>query len=55
MLGRTSQSPIIYEVLDCACGLTSPRATWWPKRKASRASSAASVSACGRFCDKFRP
>ena len=22
-LGRTSQSPIIYEVLDCACGLTS--------------------------------
>jgi len=23
-LGRTSQSPIIYEVLDCACGLTTP-------------------------------
>jgi N-methylhydantoinase B len=25
VLGRTSQSPIIYEVLDCACGLTSPQ------------------------------
>jgi N-methylhydantoinase B len=24
-LRRTSQSPVIYEVLDCACGLTSPR------------------------------
>src|SRR5581483_2107948 len=24
-LGRTSQSPIIYEVLDCACGLTDAR------------------------------